>query len=90
MTCRLYALWEFTGIHYLESGRALPGVTVEGGDLINLGAGAVAGNHFASTAFGMMYRLTDQMTLGAAYEFPVTDREDLMDNRTTVNLSWTY
>lgn len=90
LTDELYLLAEFTGIQYLRSGNALPGVNVEGGDLINLGAGNVAGNHFASAAVGAVYKFSQNVSIGATYEVPVTGREDLMDDRVTANLSLFY
>jgi hypothetical protein len=63
---------------------------MEGGDLINLGAGDVAGNFFATLAFGATYVLSQNVHVGAAHEFPITDREDLFDDRTTVFLSLIY
>lgn len=86
----LYALWELTGTQYVDSGRRLSGVTMEGGDLINLGAGNVTGNNLATTAFGATYKFSPQLEAAAAYEFPISNREDLMDNRTTVTLSLIY
>ena len=86
----LYVLWEMNGIHYLESGRALPGVDFEGGELINLGAGDVAGNHFFSMAFGGTYRFSPHVEFMAAWEFPLTGTQDIMDNRTTASLSLIY
>jgi hypothetical protein len=86
----LYVLWELTGVEIVESGSRLPGVTVEGGDLINLGAGNVAGNHFISTAFGLTYKFSPNLEAAAAYEFPITNRKDLMSNRTTLTMSLIY
>jgi len=90
LTDRLYFVCEHTGITYTKSGRRLPGVNMEGGDLINLGAGDVAGNYVATMAVGGTYVLSQHVHLGAAYEFPVTGREDLLDNRTTAFLSLIY
>jgi hypothetical protein len=85
-----YPLWELNGIHYTESGTRLPGVNVEGGDLINLGAGDVAGNDFVSMAVGLAKVFSPHLILSGAWEFPVTGREDLFDNRVTVTLTWRY
>lgn len=86
----IYVLTEFTGIEYVESGRAIPGLNMEGGDLFNLGAGNVAGNHFASWAVGGAWKPNRHVSIGAAYEIPVTNRKDLMDNRVTANLTLFY
>ena len=89
LTDKLYVLAEMTGTHYTESGRRLP-VSFEGGDLINLGATDVAGNHIVSMAFGGAYKFNQHMEFAAAYEVPVTEREDIMDNRVTAYLALVY
>jgi len=90
VTDNLYALWEMNGLQYTRSGRAMPGVDEEGGDLINLGAGDVAGNHILTTAFGATYKFNPNWETAAAYEFPLTKRNDLLDERLTVTLSFVY
>lgn len=86
----LYALTELNGIQYTRSGNRLPGVNQEGGDLINLGAGDVAGNSVVTMAFGGAYKFSESLILSGAWEFPLTSREDLLDSRTTVTLSLIY
>lgn len=90
LTDQFYALWEMNGLHYTRSGSAIPGLDEEGGDLINLGAGNVAGNHILTTAFGFTYKFNPNWESAAAYEFPLTKRNDLLDERLTVTLSYVY
>ena len=74
-------------------GGNLPGaVQFEGGDLFNLGATNASDNpNFVSAAFGFRSRLADAVTAGFAYEIPLTDEEDsLMQERFTVDLTWTF
>lgn len=80
---------ELHGIHYSRSGRALP-VNVEGGDLINLGATMVGGQNVVTGALGARFRFADNLSLGAIYGFPLTNRQDLFKDRVTVSLSWTF
>ena len=87
----LYALWELNGIHYVDAGRRTPAAfNLEGGDLINLGTIGVAGNHMVTTAFGLNWRVNCALSIAAAYEFPISNRKDLMDNRTTINARLEY
>jgi len=87
----VYALTEMNGIHYTRSGKRLPpAITTEGGDLINLGAGNVAGNDFLSWAWGATFAFSKNVQAAAAYEIPITGRLDLMDNRVTTTLSFIY
>ncbi len=64
----------------------------EGGDLINLGS-ANASNHntIVTAALGFRYKLTDQASIGAAYEVPLTPEENnLMKSRLTVDLVYKF
>jgi hypothetical protein len=58
----------------------------EGNDVVNLGSDGVSGNDVVTVAFGGRVPLSKHVSLGAAYEFPVTKREDLFDQRATFNL----
>jgi len=70
---------------------AVPSIAkFEGGDLINLGASNADDNsNFVSLALGARYRVNENIDLGAAYEFPLTDDEaSLMESRVTVDMVW--
>lgn len=62
----------------------------EGGDLVNFGAANADENEdFVSLAVGARYRCSDDVELGAAYEFPLTDEEaSLMEYRVTADIVW--
>lgn len=81
-------LIELNGITWTDSGNAL-GVNFEGGDLINLGASDADGS-LLSAAFGARYRLTEMLSLGAAYEAPLSSREDILNDRITFDLVWSF
>ena len=84
-----YALTEFNWYHWMKSGAGgLPGV--EGGDLFNLGSTGVAGNDIATWAFGGKYKPSRNVELGVAYEIPMTDRRDVLENRLTVDAILRY
>ncbi len=70
-------------------GGAVPAVAnFEGGDLINLGAANADGNNFATLALGCRYVVDKKISVGAAYEFPLTDKEQgLMDYRVTADVT---
>ncbi|MCA8998555.1 MAG: hypothetical protein KDA80_16265, partial [Planctomycetaceae bacterium] len=78
----LYLFGETNWYHWMRSGNAFP-VPVEGVDLINLGAVGVAGNDIATAAFGVKYKPSCHTELGIAYEIPMTDRRDILQNRLT-------
>jgi len=85
----LYPLIELNGITYTENGSAFA-FDFEGGDLINLGSGAVAGNSVVSGALGARYAINDNAMIGLAYEIPLTDRKDLLQHRVTIDMIWSF
>jgi hypothetical protein len=56
----------------------------EGFDLVNFGS--TDSGTVATFGFGARYRLTDYLHFGAAYEVPMTGREDIIDRRVTVDM----
>ncbi len=86
VTNKLSAIAELNGIVYTKSGQALP-LSIEGGDWINLGSSSVAGNNVVTTAFGANYRLNQCLSVAGVWEFPISNRKDLLDSRTTVTLT---
>jgi len=58
----------------------------EGVDLVNLGSQGVTGNDIVTFAAGARIPITKHVSFGAVYEFPLTSREDIFDQRVTANL----
>lgn len=80
----LYLLGETNWYHWMQSGSAFP-VPVEGVDLFNLGSVGVAGNDIVTGALGFKYKPADNMEIGFAWEIPLTDRKDILQDRLTVD-----
>jgi hypothetical protein len=76
-----YALAEVNWFNYLGAGTAFDVAPIEGGDLFNLGSVGVAGNDIVTGALGAKYKPSSHLELGAAVEFPITERRDVLDNR---------
>jgi len=77
--------------HWLSSGdRGLPPSLGEGDGLLNLGTSGVAGNDLVTAAVGLKARLNTATELGTAWEFPISNRHDLINNRLTVELIFRY
>ena len=86
---RIYALAEANWYHWIKSGGGgVPGL--EGLDVINLGSTGVAGNNIVTGAIGLKFKPTVLNEIGVAWEVPLTDRRDILDNRLTVDciLRW--
>jgi hypothetical protein len=85
----VYALTEFNWYHWLESGgNGIPGI--EGGDLFNFGSTGVAGNNIVTGAFGLKYKPSGHTEIGVAWEVPLTERRDVLENRLTFDWIFRY
>jgi hypothetical protein len=59
-------------------------------DVANLGSKGVSGTTILSLAVGGRIPFTDSLSLGAYYEFPVTERQGIFEQRAAVNLHFEY
>lgn len=78
-----YLLGETNWYHWMSSGSAFALAPVEGLDFFNLGAVGVAGNDIVTGALGVKYKPTGNLELGLANEIPLTERQDVLENRLT-------
>lgn len=62
----------------------------EGLDVVNLGSKGVAGNTILTLAAGARVSITEHVSLGAYYEFPLTDRKDIIKERAALNATYTF
>ena len=84
-----YPLAELNGISYTRDGDQIP-VNFEGGELINLGSTNVKGNTLITGSLGGRYRANEHLSLGFAYEWPLTSRRDLFGRRLTLSVLWRF
>ena len=80
----LYAFTELNWYNYQSSGNAFP-LSVEGGDLFNLGSPGITGNDLVTHAVGFKAKPRSNMELGIAWEYSMTKRDGLMDDRFTAD-----
>lgn len=81
---------EFNGLTYLSDADRMP-LDVGGYDYANFGSNDVSGNTVVTLALGAAFKLTPNCTLGATYEFPLTDADDdIIDQRVTFAATFTY
>jgi len=62
----------------------------EGGDFANLGSEGVRGNDVITGAVGLRYRATSDLSIGVAYERPVTSRKDLLKQRVSIMATYEF
>lgn len=75
----------------IGTGVALLGVApFEGVDVVNLGNLGVSGNNYVTMAWGVRLPMERGLSLGVAYERPLSSREDLTEQRVTTMLTWEF
>lgn len=81
-----------TGAFNSQAGGAVPAVAkFEGHELLNFGAANSDGSDLVTMALGFRSRVADGVTLGAAYEFPLTDEDrGIIEDRFTLDLVWRF
>jgi hypothetical protein len=90
-TDMLYGLVEFNWFHWLRSGDGDLGTNgFEGLDLMNLGSTGVAGNDIVTCAVGGKAKPYRNMEIGAGWEFPLTQRRDILEDRFYADLIIRY
>ena len=76
--------------HFMRSSGVGGGSPVTGLDLINIPNGNVAGTNVASGVVGVRWKATDQFVVGTGYEFPLTTRKDILQDRFYVDVIFRY
>ena len=85
----IYVLAELNWYNYMSSGNAFP-LPLEGGDLFNFGSPNITGNDLVTGAIGGKVKPRSNIETGIAWEFPMTAREGILDNRFTADLIFRY
>ena len=73
----------------ISEGSGLP-LATEGFDLFNFGSSSGDDATQAALGFGFRSRIAENLDLGFAYEFGVTKRDDIFDDRYTLDLVFKF
>lgn len=89
---KLYVLTELAWWHWTDdaSDPAAAALGVAGQDLFNLSVNNIAGNNLVTQNVGVKYKPNGHIEAGVAYEFPLTEFKDIIDNRLQVDLILRY
>lgn len=87
---RLTPFYEANWFYYNQNGNFLPSLGIEGGGLLDLGAGQVMGLSYVTNAVGFKYDLSDSQELGLGYEFQVSQPVMLFNNYAMAQYIWRY
>jgi len=82
-----FPTFELNGYATTDDGNRTSG-DYAGVDILNFGT--TDSGHIALASMGVRYLMTDHISLGGNYEFPVTNREDIVDWRTQIDLIISY
>lgn len=89
VTERSYLFTELAWWHYTDdSGAGLPGIA--GQDLFNLTSTGVAGQDIVTQSVGVKFKPQANTEIGVAWEFPLSDFEDIISSRLMVDLIFRY
>lgn len=87
---RFTPFYEANWFYYNQSGTFLPTLGIEGGGLLNLGAGQIMGLNYVTNAVGFKYDLTNWAEMGVGYEFQVSTAQMLFNNMFSLQLILRY
>lgn len=84
LTEHISPVLEINGYHTFNEGNVV--IPESGIDVANLGGG----DDVVTLGLGGEYRFTENLATRAAYEFPLTDHEDIFDWRVTVSIVFSF
>ncbi len=85
-----FPLLEIHALHYLSNADAMP-LSVGGLDYTNLGSSDVAGSSVFWGDLGFRWKLTPNVSIGAAYGFPIsTPGNDVFNQRVTLDVTLSF
>jgi hypothetical protein len=85
-----YGLLGVNWFHWMRSAGANIGAPVTGLDLINLPVSGVAGDDVVTGVVGTKLKPSRHVELGVGYEFPMSNRTDILENRLYADVTLRY
>jgi hypothetical protein len=85
-----YGLFGVNWFHCMRSATSNFGTPVTGLDIVNVPANGVAGQDVVTGVVGLKWKPSGHVEIGSGYEFPLTDREDILRNRLYVDAIFRY
>lgn len=86
----IYPLVGLNWFHWMRSAGVGIGAPVTALDLIDLPVNGVAGSDVVTCALGGKWKPNGHVEVGGGFEFPLTDRTDILDERVYVDLILRY
>jgi hypothetical protein len=86
----LYPLFGVNWFHWMSSAENGFSGPVTGLDLINLPVRSVSGNDVVTSVVGLKWKPRRNLELGGGFEFPLTERNDILHNRAYADVILRY
>lgn len=86
----IYLLSGVNWFHWMRSAGLNSGSNVTGLDIVNLPVNGVAGDNVVTGVAGVKLKPSRHVEIGAGFEFPLTDRTDILKNRLYADLIFRY
>ncbi|MEM9588736.1 MAG: hypothetical protein AAGA03_15750 [Planctomycetota bacterium] len=90
LTDRTYFVTEVAWWHWTDDGDTGAALGVAGQDLFNLAVTDVDGNDLVTQNVGLKFKPTRAVEAGIAYEFPLTDFQDVIEGRLQLDMILRY
>lgn len=88
---KFYPLVELNWFHYVSGGNwGIPSTVGEADGHINIGTSGVSGNDLVTVAVGAKYKPSNHLEFGGVWETPISNRQDIMDQRLTFEMILRY
>ena len=85
-----YGLFGVNWFHWMRDAGVGPPIPVTGLDLIDLPVAGAAGTDVVTGAVGVKWKPSGNLEVGAGYEFPLSQRADILHDRLYVDLILRY
>jgi hypothetical protein len=85
-----YGLFGVNWYHWMRSAGAQIPIGITGLDVINLPTGGVAGTDVVTAVAGVKWKPSGHLEVGGGFEFPLTTRTDILQNRAYADIIFRY
>jgi hypothetical protein len=86
----LYLLSGINWFHWMSNSGLNSGSNVTGLDIVNIPVQGVAGDNVVTGVVGVKLKPSRHCEIGSGFEFPLTDRTDILKNRLYVDFIFRY
>lgn len=90
VTDTVYLFTENSWTHWTDEAEVGLALGVSGQDLLNLDSTNVEGNNLVTHNVGTKYKPNGHFEAGVAYEFPLTEFKDIIEDRVTLEMIFRY